>query len=109
MTIINMQIQLFEAHREQMHDVANIQIKDPVILIFYSKNGLHIVLQLDVTTFSLWKRRWILHSSCVVVCWMSSTILTLLEHLFRSQLISDCTSSLNFIWVNSISRARYSS
>ena len=53
MTIIDVQIEFFQAHRQEMHYIANIQIENPIILIFDSKNGLDIVLQLDITFLSL--------------------------------------------------------
>ena len=39
-----------------MHDVADIQIEDPIILILDSKDCLDVVLQLDVTRLTLLQR-----------------------------------------------------
>ena len=53
MTVINVQVKLFKTHRQQVHHVADVQVEDPVILIFDSKNGLDVVLELHETFVTL--------------------------------------------------------
>ena len=55
MTVVNMQIELFKAHGEEMHDVANVQIENPVVLVLHSQDGFDVVLQLNGAFFSLLK------------------------------------------------------
>ena len=41
-----MQIEFFEGHGEQVHDISYVQIEDPVVLILHTEDGLYIVFQL---------------------------------------------------------------
>ena len=49
MTVVNMQIQFFKAHWQQVHDIADIEVENPIILVFDTQNGLNVVLELDLT------------------------------------------------------------
>ena len=39
-----------------MHDIADVEIENPVILILHSKDSLNVILQLDISDFILLKR-----------------------------------------------------
>ena len=38
-----------------MHDIADVKIEDPIILVFHSENSFHVVLQFDVACLTLLK------------------------------------------------------
>jgi len=33
-TVVNVEVEFFEAHRKQVHNITDIQIEDPVVLVF---------------------------------------------------------------------------
>lgn len=46
MTIVDVEVKFFKWHGEQVHDVADVKIEDPVVLVFYAENCFYVVLQL---------------------------------------------------------------
>ena len=50
-----------------MHHIPNIQVEDPVVLVFHPQNSLHIVLQFDVSTLALRYGMGVVHLSPRVV------------------------------------------
>ena len=42
MGVVNMQVHLFSAQGLQMHNVSNIQIEDPVVLLLRTQYGLNV-------------------------------------------------------------------
>ena len=55
MAIVDVQVEFFETHWEQVHHITNIQVKDPVVLIFDTQYSFHVVLQLHIANFVLLK------------------------------------------------------
>jgi len=53
MAVIHMQVEFFKTHRKQMHHITNVQVENPVILVFYSKNRLHVILKSQHLNFAL--------------------------------------------------------
>ena len=47
MAIVDVKVRLFEAHRQQMHDVSNVQIENPVVLVFDSEYRFDVILESD--------------------------------------------------------------
>ena len=54
MRIVNVKIELVKTHRKQMHNISNIEVENPVILIFDSQDRFHVILQLYVSFFAAW-------------------------------------------------------
>ena len=52
MTVVDVQIQLFQTHWKQMHNITNIQIENLVVLLFDTKDSFNIVLKFDIPTFN---------------------------------------------------------
>ena len=53
MTIVDVEVEFFNRHGKQVHHIPNIEIKDPVVGIFYAQNCLYVVFQLWNTTAAL--------------------------------------------------------
>ena len=64
MTVVNVKIQLLETHWQQMHYVSNVQVEDPVILLFNSKNCLDVVSQFREIVVRL---RFSISTSCIII------------------------------------------
>jgi len=47
MAIVNVKVKLFEAHRQQMHNISNIKIENPVVLVFNSKYSFNVIFKSD--------------------------------------------------------------
>ena len=47
MTVVNVQVQLLQTHGQQVHDIAYVQVEDPVVLLVSldPEDGLHVGLQ----------------------------------------------------------------
>ena len=46
MTIVDVEVELFEGHGQQVHDVADVQVEDPVVLVLYAEDCFYVVFQL---------------------------------------------------------------
>ena len=46
MTIVDVEVEFFEGHGQQVHDVADVQVEDPVVLVFDAEDCFYVVLQL---------------------------------------------------------------
>ena len=51
-----------------MHDISNVQVKDPVVLVLHTKNGLDVILQFHVACLTLLNSFLSLAFVYVVVC-----------------------------------------
>ena len=81
-----------------MHDITNVKVKDPIILVFHTKNRLDVILELHVANFVLLKRSLTLLLTLIniVIGRLLSAQLAHLKHLLRCLLISNARSAFNF-------------
>jgi hypothetical protein len=46
MAIVNMEVELLEGHGQEVHDVADVKVEDPVVLVLDAEDCFYVVLQL---------------------------------------------------------------
>jgi len=44
MTVVDVEVELFERHRQQVHDVADVQVENPVVMVFDAEDCFYVVL-----------------------------------------------------------------
>ena len=54
MRIVNVKIELVKTHWKKMHNISNVKVENPVILIFDTQDRLYVILQLYVSLFAAW-------------------------------------------------------
>jgi hypothetical protein len=43
MTVIQIKVKLLQTHGQKMHDITDVKIKYPVVLIFHSQDSFYII------------------------------------------------------------------
>lgn len=92
MTIVNVQVQFFQAHRQQVHDVTNVKVENPVVLVLHSEDCLDVVLQLDMSRLGFWQGLGLPFALVNIVIGRLLRIRVLfahLEHLLGGLLVSN--------------------
>ena len=81
-----------------MHDITNVKVKNPIILVLHTEDRLYVILELHVANFVLLKRSLTLFLALIniVVSRLLSAQLAHLKHLLRCLLISNASSAFNF-------------
>jgi hypothetical protein len=46
MTVVDVEVEFFEGHRQQVHDVSDVKVEDPVVLVLDAEDCFYVVLQL---------------------------------------------------------------
>ena len=87
MTIVDVEVEFFNRHGKQVHHIPNIEVKDPVVGIFYAQNCLYVVFQLWNTTATLWIVSWL------IMEWVFALV-QLLRCFFVSKQFGHCSITL---------------
>ena len=87
MAVVYVQVEFFKAHRQQVHNITNVQVKDPVVLVLDPQNRFHVVLQLYITAFAFRQSALIFAFVNIVIGMMLSAHFAF-EELFRCLFIS---------------------
>ena len=100
MRIVNVKVEFVQTHWKQMHNISNVEVENPVILIFDSQDRFHVILQLYVAFFAAWKRasRIFANSTRVVIRRLVVAIAALFKYLLGSWLVWNWRNALISIY-----------
>jgi len=89
-TVVDVKVQLFKAHGKEVHDISDVEVEDPVVLVLHAQDRLYVILQLDSAFLAFLKSLLIFKQALVDIIvsrLLSAAHLAMFKHLLWRLLV----------------------